>query len=283
MQGTVGIATLIRTSLKMPYFRRDGIEFYFEEHGSGRPLIFSHGLGGNLNRACDLVRGLPDLHLIVYDNRAHGRTKPLGDPAKLTFGEMADDLAALLDHLSIPSAVIGGVSMGAGIALACAVRHRHRVKALVLSRPAWLDFPNPPNLAFAEIISKLVEEFGPEQALPKFKQSDFYKSLQQRYPETAKSLHDVFVGWNAEALVASYRALPASTPVDSLDKLRDLNVQAIVLGNRNDPVHPFEFAEAWARVLPGARLREFPSKSENPTEHLRRFRQFLTEFLAGMD
>jgi hypothetical protein len=48
----------------MPYFRHDSLQFYFEEHGSGRPLVFSHGLGGNLDRSLELTRQLPNIHLV---------------------------------------------------------------------------------------------------------------------------------------------------------------------------------------------------------------------------
>lgn len=266
----------------MPYFRRDNIDFYFEQSGSGRPLIFSHGLGGNISRVQDLQK-LSGVRLIIYDNRAHGRSRPLGDPAKLTFEEMADDMAALLAHLSISGAVVGGVSMGAGIALSCALQHPSRVEGLVLSRAAWLDSPNPPNLAFAEIIANLVEEVGPEQALAKFEQTDYSKNLSQTYPAAAKSLHDVLADWNAEALVACYRAIPASTPVDSLGELANLSLPTLVMGNRNDPFHPFEFAEALAMALPKGELQEIPSRSENLAQHEHQFRHFVNQFLASLD
>jgi len=112
----------------MPYFRRENMDFYFEEYGSGQPFVFSHGLGGNLTQARDLVGDLPAVRLIIYDNRGHGRTSGTGDPARLTFPVMAEDMAALLDFLAIPQAVIGGVSMGAGISTAFALNNPARTQ-----------------------------------------------------------------------------------------------------------------------------------------------------------
>jgi len=264
----------------MPYFRHDSLQFYFEEHGRGRPFVFSHGLGGNLDRSLELTRQLPKIRLILYDNRAHGRTSPIGDPDKLTFEAMANDMAALLDYLHLPKAFVGGVSMGAGISLAFALRYPQRVKALVLNRPAWLDAPNPPNLSILTVIGRLVERFGLERARSEFEQTEPYQDLERNCPGSAKSLTDLFMNQNSDALVASLRAIPASAPVDSLDKLAALGVPSLVLGNRNDPLHPFELAQTVAKAIPGSRFHQFPSKSEDMNGHYQQFRQIVTEFLG---
>jgi pimeloyl-ACP methyl ester carboxylesterase len=264
----------------MPCFRHDDIEFYFEEHGNGQPFIFSHGLGGDLNQVLELLGDLPDTRLIVYDNRAHGRTRPLGDPAKLRFDVMANDMAALLDHLNVSWTFVGGVSMGAGISLAFGSRYPQRVSGLVLSRPAWLDAANPPHLFVFPVIAKLVAELGLEQARREFEQTGFYKDLRKDYPASAESLSGLFATQNREALMASFQAIPASIPVDSLERFRAVDIPTLVLANRSDPIHPFELAEALANKLPGSRFHEFASKSESPTEHCRQFRRLVAEFLG---
>ena len=264
----------------MPYFRHDNLQFYFEEHGSGRPFVFSHGLGGNLDRSFELTHQLPNIRLILYDNRAHGRTSPIGDPDKLTFEAMANDMAALLDYLRLPSAFVGGVSMGAGISLAFGLRYPQRVKALVLNRPAWLDAPNPPNLSILTVIARLIESLGLERARSAFDHTESYQALERNYPGSAKSLLDLFDNQNSDALVASLRAIPSSVPADSLDKLATLGVPSLVLANRNDPLHPFELAQTLAKAIPGARFREFPSKSEDMSSHYQQFRQIVAEFLG---
>src|SRR5690348_12172698 len=111
----------------MPTFRRGEIDFYYEVQGEGTPFVFSHGLGGSLERVREFVQCLPGMCVLLYDNRAHGRTPPLGEGSSLTFANMADDVAGLLDHLRVSKAVIGGVSMGAGVALAFGLRHPNRV------------------------------------------------------------------------------------------------------------------------------------------------------------
>jgi len=265
----------------VPYFRHDAIEFHFEEHGTGQPFIFSHGLGGNLNQAFDLVGEFPNIRLILYDNRAHGRTSPLGDPAKLGFKVMADDMAALLGHLNISNTFVGGVSMGSGISLAFGLRHPKMVKGLVLCRPAWLDTPNPPNLSIFPLIAGLVERWGLGEARHELEQTAFYKELRANYPASAESICSLFDRPEREALVAAFQAFPASAPLNSLEELRTLDLPSLVLANRNDPIHPFELAEVLAKKLPGAHFQEFPSKSESLAEHYRQFRRLVVAFLEA--
>ena len=66
---------------------------------------------------------LPGVRVILYDNRGHGRTSGIGDASRLTFPLMAEDMAALLDHLAVPAAAVGGVSMGAGISMAFCLKY----------------------------------------------------------------------------------------------------------------------------------------------------------------
>jgi pimeloyl-ACP methyl ester carboxylesterase len=267
----------------MPNFHSNGVDFYYEVHGHGHPFVFSHGLSGSLERVKEFVVDLPGTRTIVYDNRAHGRTRPLGDTAKLNFARMADDVADLLDHLAVEKAVIGGVSMGAGIALAFGLRHSERARGLVLSRPAWLDRPSPPNLGFAPILADIVERHGISGAVPIFEQTEYYRELLSISPGTADSLRTLLRDADEATLLATYRHIPVSTPVDCMDRLRMLRVPALVIGNRNDPIHPFAFAEAWARMLPGSRFQEIVSRFEDADNHTSQFRAAVTEYLLDLN
>jgi pimeloyl-ACP methyl ester carboxylesterase len=266
----------------MSTFHANGIDFYYEIHGQGQAFVFSHGLSGSLERVKEFVIDLPETRGILYDNRAHGRTRPLGDAADLNFARMADDVADLLDHLKIEKAVVGGVSMGAGIALAFGLRHERRVRGLVLSRPAWLDRPSAPNLEFAPIIADIVERHGIADAVPIFEQTAYFRNMLSTSPGTADSLRTLLREADEERLLATYRNIPVSAPVDSMDRLRTLRLPALVVGNRNDPIHPFEFAEAWARALPASRFQEIVSRFENAGKHTRQFRAAVTEYLADL-
>ena len=265
----------------MPAFRRGDLEFYFKEQGNGIPLIFSHGLAGNVDQAQELVGTVPGFRLILYDNRGHGKTRDPGNIANLNFQTMADDLLALLDHLGIEQAVIGGVSMGAAIALAFCLAHPHRTLAAILTRPAWLDQPEPPNLAMFPAIAAMIQDAGIEKARQLFAQSRIYAEWKESYPPATTMIDGFFAGRTPEAIVATYQAIPRSVPYRSAVELASIAVPVLVLANRRDPVHPFEYAETLASSIPNARLREFPSKAEGLELHTAAFRNELSEFLKG--
>jgi pimeloyl-ACP methyl ester carboxylesterase len=264
----------------MSYFRNAGIDFYYEVHGHGPPLIFSHGLAGSTERVQDLVTELP-AELTIYDNRAHGRTAPIGDAAALTFPQMADDMARLLDHRGIEKAFVGGVSMGAGIALAFGLRHPDRAIGMILSRPAWLDTPFPSNLEFAPILADLIDQNGLERGMDLFERTECHRALAALSPEAAHSLRDVIQSADPKALIAAYRAIPASTPMEAIDRLRNVRIPALVIGTTNDPIHPIEIAETWARELPLSDFRLIPSRFDDAAEHRREFVAAVSGFLGA--
>lgn len=266
-------------SFDMAYFSSGGIRFYYEVLGEGAPLLYSHGLGGDARRIRDFVNQLPGIRAIIYDNRGHGRTAPLGDSSALTFQQMADDMADLLDHLSISDAWVGGASMGAGVALAFALQRAQRVRGLILNRPAWLDAPCPANLAFAPLMADLVERHGADGAAVAFEKTAYYRSMLGISPGTAESLLSILKESDPQALMATYRSIPLSTPVDTIQRLRGLQVPALVIGNRDDPIHPLSIAEAWAGFLPNAHLKVIPSRFLDPAEHLFQFRAAVRGFL----
>ena len=263
----------------MPFFQRENIEFYYEEYGAGPAFVFSHGLGGNLTHMRELIGDLPGIRLILYDSRAHGRTAPMGDPTRLTFPVMAEDMAALLDVLEIPSAVIGGVSMGAAISTAFTLKHRPRVKALLLSRPAWLNSPSPPNLSVLQEIADLVEQFGGEAGAERFKKTVRFATLERIAPETAKSMITSFTDRDPAAIISTFRYIPASVPFDSWEALGAIDMPALILANQNDPLHPYEFGEQLLAALPRASMCEFPARSASPELHQSRFRELLKDFV----
>src|SRR5262245_57826026 len=130
----------------MPYILHDELHFNYSDTGSGTPFVFQHGLGADLTQPVELFAPRPPFRLIAFDCRAHGKTYPVGPIEKIGIASSAEDLRGILDALKVQRAVIGGVSMGAAIALNFALRFPERLMGLVLSRPAWLDTPNPWNV-----------------------------------------------------------------------------------------------------------------------------------------
>ena len=125
----------------MPSFDHDGIRFQYRDEGQGLPFVFQHGLGGDLNQPFGVYRPAPGVRLLGFDFRAHGQTRPLGDPDKLRIATLADDCIRFIEHLGIDRAVIGGISLGSAVAVKIALHYPDRVLGLVLSRPAWIGGP----------------------------------------------------------------------------------------------------------------------------------------------
>ena len=118
----------------MPYSTtRDGVRIYFEEHGQGEPVLLAYGIGGNAGMWEPNVEALSAGHrLILWEPRGHARSDSPEDPRQVTFGHWVWDLHDLMNYLELERAVVGGLSLGGGIATRFALAHPRRVRALVI-------------------------------------------------------------------------------------------------------------------------------------------------------
>lgn len=266
----------------MPYFSHDGIRFYFEQSGEGVDFVYSHGLGARLERVTEFVHGLPGVRVTTYDNRGHGQTVPVPEPEALNFREMASDVDALFHHLALSKAIVGGVSMGSGVALRFALSYPERVTALILNRPAWMDCPNPRNLEFASILAPALAAGDKAQALTDLWKSSYHATLAKEDPLAAALLCELVLRNEPRALAACYRGIVSSAPLDTMDEMQSVRVPTLVLGCREDAFHPIEVARSWAEALPCARFVEICPSSVDAARHVSDFRRVISEFLGEL-
>jgi pimeloyl-ACP methyl ester carboxylesterase len=109
----------------------NGLKMYYEVHGSGDPVVLLHGafmtIPGNWTGWIGELS--KTRKVIAVEMQGHGRTADID--RDLTSENLSDDVAALLDHLKIPSADVIGYSMGGGVAMECAIRHPEKVRKVV--------------------------------------------------------------------------------------------------------------------------------------------------------
>ena len=121
----------------------NGLKMYYEVHGSGEPVVLLHGafmaISGDWE---DWIRELSKTRkVIAIEMQGHGRTGDIN--RDMTYENLSDDVAGLLDHLEIPNADIVGYSLGGGVAMMCAIRHPEKVRKVVsisavMRRDGWV-------------------------------------------------------------------------------------------------------------------------------------------------
>jgi pimeloyl-ACP methyl ester carboxylesterase len=264
----------------MPSFARDELQFHYRDSGHGLPFVFQHGLGGDVNQPLGLYRQVEGVRLIALDVRGHGETRPLGDPSKLTIATLADDLIGLIDHLGLEEAVVGGISLGAAVAVSVALRYPDRALGLVLVRPAWIDRPRPENVALYTTIARLIRERGPADGLTHFRSSPAFLAMERESPDCARSLVGQFEHPRAVECVARLERLIPDTPCLDRAIYGNVKTPTLILGNRQDPIHPWPLATTLSEIIPGAELREVTPKSVSLDRHAVDVQQAIDDFLT---
>jgi pimeloyl-ACP methyl ester carboxylesterase len=112
----------------------NGLSLYYEVHGTGKPLVLLHGGFGVIGMFAAFEHLLPTLakahQVIDVELQGHGHTGDIDRP--LSYEGMADDIAALIEHLGLANADLCGYSLGGGVALQTAIRHPDVVRKLVV-------------------------------------------------------------------------------------------------------------------------------------------------------
>lgn len=255
----------------------DGCVLSYVDEGEGLPVLWQHGLGATQAQAAEVFPQSPRLRRITLECRGHGESA-LGAPQALSIRQFADDAVALLDHLQIRRAVVGGISLGAAMALHLAVHHPERVGALIIARPAWRGEAAPDRMQIYRDVAKLLAQYGPEQGLERLQASERYQQVLRESPDNATSLRSFFQRDRASTI-----ALLGRIPAQGLDvtgaQLAQLALPTLVIANEGDYVHPMAMATEFVARIPGAKLEVIPSKNAAREGYLQAFTAALDEFL----
>src|SRR5919112_521761 len=127
------------------YAEVNGLNLYYEIHGSGQPLVLLHGAYMTIDLMGEIVPALAgSRQVIAVELQGHGHTADIDRP--LSYELMADDIAALIEHPALDEADLFGYSMGGGVALQVAIRHPEVVRKLVVASASYTSEGMHPEL-----------------------------------------------------------------------------------------------------------------------------------------
>jgi pimeloyl-ACP methyl ester carboxylesterase len=256
----------------------DGCRLDYVDEGHGLPVLWQHGLGATQAQPAEVFPQSSRLRRITMECRGHGGSE-LGAPEALSIPQFADDAVAMLDHLGVSRATVGGISLGAAIALRLAVRHPERVSGLVLARPAWISEAAPENLRIYSEVAELLAQDGPEPGLRRLESSARYRRLVRESPDNAASMRSFFAR-EPVSTVALLSRIPAQPPGVTREEISRLELPTLVVANEGDYVHSLAMAMQVAALISGARLTVIPSKNSNRDGYVEGFKAALDGFLG---
>lgn len=247
------------------------------DRGEGRPMLFQHGLCGDARQPAE-VFPLDRFRCLTVECRGHGASEA-GDAAAFGIATFADDVAGVLDGLGVGPMPVGGISMGAAIALRLAVVRPDLVSALILARPAWLTDAAPDNMRPNAEVGALLAGQDAETARAAFDAGDTAARLAQDGPDNLASLRGFFTRTPLSVTSALLTRISADGPGVTCEQVARLRIPTLVIGHDRDVVHPLATARALAALVPRSRLSIIPPKADGTEGYRAAFRASLLSFL----
>ena len=212
----------------------NGINLYYETHGSGRPLILLHGGLGSGEMFGPIIPALAANHqVIAVDLQGHGRTADIDRPIDVRL--MADDIGALIDNLGLDKPDVVGYSLGGGVAFFTAVKYPDKVGKLVMAAANVRRDAIPPEmLAQQGQVSSAAVEFMKETPM-----YELYQRVAPR-PEDFGQLLDKM----GESMAKDF---------DFSDEVRGLRVPTLIVAADADMAPPSHYVEVFKLLDGGLR------------------------------
>jgi len=241
----------------MPFFRYDGSRLAYTIYGAGpRTCVLVHGLLLSQKMHRPLARALAERgnRVVTLDLLGHGRSDRPRDMTRYSMPFFGQQIIALLDHLEVDEAVLGGTSLGANATLEAAVHAPERVRGMIVEMPvldnallgcAIAFTPLMVALSFGEPVMRVVARAArqiPSGVGPLLADVGL-DTIRQEPGPSAAVLHGLFFG-----RTAPHKAVR-----------RTLAAPTLVIGHQRDPIHPFSDSDALVAELPDARLVEASS------------------------
>lgn len=260
---------------------QDGCRLAYVDEGHGIPVLWQHGLGADRNQPAEVFPTIEGVRRITLECRGHGESE-LGNVDALSIKQFAEDALKLLDHLDIRRAVVGGISLGAAIALRLAALHPERVSALILARAAWVDEEGPEHLRIYRDVASLLQQFGAEEGKRRLEEAGRLREVEAVSTDNAASMRWFFNRENPVSTIALLSRIPAQGPGIPRAEIRRLALPTLVIGNGEDYVHTLDTARTVAELIPQSRLQVITSKTISRERYVSEFRRALQDFLEPL-
>ena len=231
-----------------------GTSLEYDVRGEGPPVVLLHAFPLNKAMWDAQAKALAATHTVVrFDARGFGGSPP-GD-GLLTMERIADDAAALLDHLGIPQAAFVGLSMGGYAALALVRRHPSRIKALVLADTrATADSGEQKRARSTQ--ADAVRREGPAAIVDGFLKKAVGETTHKERPEVVARVKEMILAAPARGVVDALAGLAARA--DSTPTLREIRVPTLVVCGEEDALTPPADSEALHKGVAGSALEIIP-------------------------
>ncbi len=259
----------------MPSISISGRPYFYEDRGEGVPLLLFHGFPFSSEGFWPQLESPPrGVRLLVPDHRGFGRSAPGEEVA--TMEAMADDALALLDALKIPSAFVGGLSMGGYVAIALTRLDPSRVRGLLLIDTQSLP-DDEAGRARREAAAQDVEQHGvgalADGMLPRLMASTVA-------PEVKARVEKLMRAQSAKGVAAASRGMASRT--DGKDILSRYAGPCLIIVGAEDVITPAEKAKVMQELVAGSSLEIFAGAGHlTNLEQPAQFNALVARFTAG--
>jgi pimeloyl-ACP methyl ester carboxylesterase len=261
--------TAKRRGISMPKLNRDGANIHYEVHGSGPPLILTHGYSSTSDMWQGQIAALSQHHkLVLWDMRGHGQSDYPADAAAYSEALTVADIAALLDAVGAEKAIVGGLSLGGYMSLAFYRTHPERVRALLIIDTGPGFRKDDARDAWNKRAHETADRFDREGLA-------VLKSLSA---ERASVTHR-----DATGLARAARGMLTQRDASVMETLPNIKVPSLVVVGADDT--PFLAASDYmAAKIPGAQKVVIPAAGHAANiDQPKAFNDAVTSFLDGLE
>jgi len=248
---------------------------------TGYPIIFQHGLTGDANQTAEVFPDDNNFCRITLECRGHGDSM-IGNVKKFSIADFAEDLIEFLLNRNLKKVIIGGISMGAAVALRVAVLKPDIITGLILARPAWVTSSSPKNMKPFLEVAELLHKLPVSKALNSFLKSEIAIQLSTESPDNLLSLKNIFYRSPQNITSALIKAIANDGPGISDNEVRKIKIPTLIIGNHYDKIHPLEYATTLSKMIKTSNLVVITSKSINRDLYIAEFRNSLNLFLKEL-